>query len=145
MENSKKRISKVLALIFKVLAVLFVLGVTALFLYERYRSECFNCDKQVIIDVSEATTLVFSAESKYVHRIRVSVRGHIDGKARISEFEGAGGKPYQSREVGPGKVKADFGGDWYSEECRIVYEPVDAKKGEITVRVKLKTTSNESY
>jgi hypothetical protein len=143
MENSKKNISKVLTLILKVLAVLFVVSVTALFLYERYRSECFSCDKQVITDVSKATTLVFSAESKYVHGIHVAVRGHIDGKARISEFEGAGGKPHQTNEIGPGKVKAGFGGDFYSDKCRIVYEPIDANKGEITVRVKLKSTSNE--
>lgn len=145
MGNPKITFGNLLKITFKILAVLFVLGVVALFLYDRYRDECFECDKQVIKDVSKATTLVFRADGNGVHGIRVAIRGRIDGKARISEIEGMGGKPYQTREIGPGKVRSGFGGDFYSEECCIVYEPIDVMKGEITVRVKLKTISNEPY
>jgi hypothetical protein len=145
MDKTNKSVRNILKIKLTILLVLFAFGIIALFLYVGCRDECFECDKQLIKDASKATTLIFRTDSKDVQGIRVAVRGRIDGTARITEIEGMGGKPCRLHEIGPESVRIGFDGDFYSEECCIVYEPIDAKKGEIMVGVKFKTISNEPY
>lgn len=77
-----------------------------------------------------------------VHGIKVRIRGKINGTAVIRMFDSEQtDKVMQEKIVGSGEVDIRMGGDWYSNECRMEYEPLSATSGGLKIEYNFKTQS----
>jgi len=80
-------------------------------------------------------------DSGSVHGLNMRIRGHLNGTAvmRLFDAENAS-KVYQEKIVGSGDVDTRMGGDWYSDDCRIEYEPLSATTGGLKVEYIFKSS-----
>jgi hypothetical protein len=142
-DTRRKKMSKLFTTIKKTIIVLGVfvfLFFAFLILHYIFYGECIGCQMQVIENVSKPITLIFISDSKHAPSdVRVAFRGKIDGTAKVALSYEGGKNLFQEKTIGPGSVRTNLGGDWYEEKCFVIYQPIDAKEGEIKVRGQIET------
>jgi hypothetical protein len=70
-----------------------------------------------------------------IHGIFVRGSGKLGGEARISLL--LNGKPYKFETLS-GPIDFKWGGDWYSDEAKILYEPIHATSGQLILQYSFK-------
>jgi hypothetical protein len=92
--------------------------------------------KVVDVQKEEVVILKNSHSTNHVYGISIRGTGNIDGEASISLI--LNGEPYKT-EMLKGKVRFDWGGDWYSDTAEIRYKPNNVNSGELLIEYKFST------
>lgn len=75
------------------------------------------------------------------HGLKIKVNGEINGTAMIRVFEDGGDGVHREKMIGSGKVDGLlYEGDWYSDDCRLEYEPLSATSGNLKIEYSFKTS-----
>lgn len=85
-------------------------------------SGCGGSRTHDIVDVKKAEVIVLKKKPGQgpIHSLSVSGHGKIDGNAEISLILNSG--PYKTEKL-TGNVNFRWGGDWYSDQAEIRYNP----------------------
>ena len=76
-----------------------------------------------------------------VHGLNIRIRGHLNGTAVMRLFDAeTPSKIYQDKIIGSGDVDTRMGGDWYSDDCRVEYNPLSATTGALKVEYIFKSS-----
>lgn len=70
-----------------------------------------------------------------IHGISIRGSGKLGGEARISLL--LDGKPYKVETLS-GPIDFKWGGDWYSDEAEILYEPIHVTSGQLILQYSFK-------
>jgi hypothetical protein len=99
---------------------------------------CTLIDQQTYVkDITKQETIIIK---KYrgqggVHGIKIKISGTIEGESRISLI-------LNEKEYKTNQLKGDFsftwGGDWYSDSAKIIYQPISAKNGDVLIQYNFK-------
>jgi hypothetical protein len=86
-----------------------------------------------IKDVTKSETIVLRkwGHQGHIHAIEVNISGRIKGSARAQLILNS--SPYKQEQLS-GKVYVMWGGDWYSDEAEIRYQPEDVDSGGLKLR-----------
>ena len=77
----------------------------------------------------------------HVYALNVHIRGKLNGTAKIRMFDDVDStKILQEKIIGSGEVDTKMGGDWYTNDCRMEYEPMSATQGGIKIEYRFKTS-----
>ncbi len=77
----------------------------------------------------------------YVYALNVRIRGKLNGTAKIRMFDDVDtAKVLQEKIIGSGEIDTKLGGDWYTNDCRMEYEPMSATQGGLKIEYQFKTT-----
>jgi hypothetical protein len=90
-------------------------------------------------DVTQRQIITLLQKDKLhpVYGINILITGYVDGTATIQQA-------YENKKMyGPytlrGKVKLPLRGDWYGDECLIIYEPFNVKSGKLQIKYAFRT------
>lgn len=100
---------------------------------------CVDYNRSVkVVDVrrEEVVILKNTYRTDHVHGINIRGSGNIDGEASISLI--LNGELYRT-EILKGKVRFNWGGDWYSDKAEIRYTPKNVNSGELIIEYKFST------
>jgi hypothetical protein len=96
----------------------------------------FGCNTQTyeVQDVTKETKIILKKKKSqgFVHFIKISATGKIDGAAELVLGENASGENIS------GEVDYQHSGDWYSDTCVIYYKPSSVKGGKLIFNYKFK-------
>ncbi len=83
-----------------------------------------------IVDVTKPDTVILTkiAGQGAIHSITITGAGNIDGNAEISLI--LNGTPYKTETLS-GRVNFQWGGDWYSDQAEIRYNPSSVVGGHL--------------
>lgn len=81
-------------------------------------------------------------DSGPVQGLRIKLSGHLNGTAMVRIFEGENpDKIYREKMIGSGKIDGIFlDGDWYTDDCRMEYEPLSTTNGQLKIEYLFKTS-----
>ena len=80
-------------------------------------------------------------QSGNIRQLKIRIRGHLNGTAMIRVFDPNDlTKTYQEKMVGSGEVDVRMlGADWYTDDCRMEYQPLSATTGGLKIEYQFKT------
>jgi hypothetical protein len=86
-----------------------------------------------IKDATKSETIVLRkwGHQRAIYAMEVNISGRIKGRARVQLILHS--DPYKEEQLS-GKVHVIWGGDWYSDEAEIRYQPEDVDSGELKIR-----------
>ena len=94
-----------------------------------------NLHEQVVDvrDVAKEENLILKKEKgqEHIHRLDIKIVGELDGDAEMSLM--LNGKVYETAELSGMFDLKMYGGDWYSDSAELIYEPLNAKSGKVTI------------
>ncbi len=80
-----------------------------------------------------------------VYELQIRIRGKLNGTAKIRMFDAEDAeKVIQEKIIGSGEVDTRMGGDWYSNDCRMEYEPLSATDGQLKLEYRFLTSEKKS-
>jgi hypothetical protein len=90
---------------------------------------------KLIADVTKESELVLHPRKhqNMVYGIEIQVYGQIDGEAELVWIEG--GKPYRTLKLSDA-VDVRIFGEWYADEAKLSYKPLDVTGGYLKLRYK---------
>jgi len=98
-------------------------------------SGCSNQNQQLykVSNVSQTELIILSKkkEQETISSFEIKINGKIDGKAKIALLLNDG--VYKTENIS-GNVNIKWGGDWYSDEIQIQYEPQSVNSGDIKLK-----------
>jgi hypothetical protein len=95
---------------------------------------CTVLDQEINVkDITKQDTLIIKKHSDQdnVHGIKIKISGTIDGESRISLLLNK--KDYKTKKL-TGNFSFTWGGDWYSDSAKIIYQPISAKNGDVIIQ-----------
>ncbi len=92
------------------------------------------------IDHPETIELSKNKNQGYIHGLRLLITGKLDGKAIIKQ--GFSDSSFYRIDTIDNAVNLNYGGDWYQDNCLIIYKPLSVKTGELKLTYKFFGTNN---
>lgn len=86
-----------------------------------------------IKDVTKTETIVLrkGGHQGAIYAMEVNISGGLQGRARVQLMLNS--SPYKQEQLS-GTVHVMWGGDWYSDEAEIRYQPEDVASGRLKIR-----------
>ncbi len=79
-----------------------------------------------------------------VYELKVRIRGKLNGTAKIRMFDDVDTtKVLQEKIIGSGQVDTRMGGEWYTNDCRMEYEPLSATQGSLKLEYRFGTSGKK--
>ncbi len=86
----------------------------------------------VIPDPTKRATVTLSCDSEgAIYKKYIRVRNESDGDIKLTVLM-SDGKAYEVIKVRKGK-EGGSSSDWYSKDCKIIYEPINVKAGLVSI------------
>ncbi len=70
---------------------------------------------------------------RYIHNIKINISGTIKGQSTISLI--LNNKEYKINKLN-GDFSFNWGGDWYDDTAKIIYQPISTQNGNVTIQYK---------
>ena len=92
-----------------------------------------NYEYKNIKDVQKPEVIMLHKKSYQggVYALTIICSGYINGNAKLILI--LNGEPYKTENLS-GKIKFQWGGDWYSDSAEIRYEPDSVKEGKLHIK-----------
>ena len=79
-------------------------------------------------------------QSGSVYSLKMHVHGHLNGTAMLRLFDSVDiSKVHREERIGSGGVDTQIMNDWYTDDCRLEYEPLSATQGTLKIDYQFKT------
>jgi len=88
-------------------------------------------------DIRKKETIILSKKPSQdnIHSIKINISGTIEGESKISLI--LNNEEYKTNKLN-GNCSFNWGGDWYADTAKIIYQPINAQNGNITIRYEFK-------
>ena len=91
-----------------------------------------------IDDVTQKQIITLHKKTRgNVYSFQLLIEGTIDGRAVVQQLNSDKGV-YRQANIST-DVHLNWAGDWYTDECQILYEPTDVKSGSLQLKYKMET------
>ncbi len=117
---------KIQNLIFFVMIPLVVFGCSKSY---NQRTEVRN------IGIKETIILSKIPSKGNIHGIKIKISGKIKGESQVSLI--LNNEEYKTNKL-EGNFSFSWGGDWYADTAKIIYEPVNVKNGNVSIEYEFK-------